>query len=227
MSAGRCCCCGGPPAAAAAAAPFDCCLGCSSCCRSSRCRSARICWYACSTSSSNASCECSLPSDPCADSPAAVLGAFAPPPPPAAAAMPAGVAGAAAGSRLGDVPPSLLPLVLVVRRWRASAAVSGPFIGRACCCAAPAAAAPPPAAWCAAVAAVNGPLGGAGSAAGGWVGRGPPDSACVHHTHIGYVLKGRRPFRKHKWCSKTHSSCLSSIGDVPCHAAFTCSSAGV
>lgn len=47
-----------------------------------------------------------------------------------AAAAPAGVTGACAGKRLGEPAPSLLPPLLVVRRWwRASADVRGPFMG--------------------------------------------------------------------------------------------------
>jgi hypothetical protein len=48
-----------------------------------------------------------------------------------AAAAPAGVTGACAGMRLGEPAPSLLPPLLVVRRWwRASAEVNGPFMAR-------------------------------------------------------------------------------------------------
>jgi hypothetical protein len=54
---------------------------------------------------------------------------------PADAAAPAGVMGACEDSRLGEAPPpSLLPSLLVVRRWlRASADVRGPFMARPDC----------------------------------------------------------------------------------------------
>ena len=52
-----------------------------------------------------------------------------------AAAVPAGVMGPCAGMRLGEPAPSLLPPLLVVRRWwRARADVRGPFMGRAAGC---------------------------------------------------------------------------------------------
>lgn len=85
-----------------------------------------------------------------------------------AAAAPAGVTGACAGMRLGEPAPSLLPPLLVVRRWwRASADVSGPFMARV-------GGTPNAAAACALVAAAwRGPLtpgGSAGAGSSSWCG---------------------------------------------------------